>query len=78
MEGMFLEEKVISVYEGLNEKERCVFELYLLDEEHNGYTQDEIGTLCWPDKPVSNAMVSTVVRKIRKKFENALFELEDE
>jgi DNA-directed RNA polymerase specialized sigma subunit len=72
MNGPFLKDRLKRVYENLNSRERCVFEYYFLER---GYTEEEIGKICWPENPVGNAMVSRVVRDIKIKFRKELIDV---
>ena len=69
-------DKFQKAYESLTEKERCVFYYYL---RKPGYTQEDVGKLCWPDgKHVTKNRVNQIVRAIRKKFEKVLLEIDGE
>jgi DNA-directed RNA polymerase specialized sigma subunit len=75
MDGPLLKARLQKAYESLNARERCVFEYYFV---RSGYTEEEIGTLCWPEKPVTDNRVCQVIRKIKFKFKKALINNEKE
>lgn len=75
----FLLDRFVKALESLDEREKCVYDHYFSDKNNNCIYAD-IARICWPDRdePVSNSMVAQVIRSIRKKFEKALFEDEDD